>query len=284
MLKKGEVFIILLIGIFLAGIATVRADLVCGHEANSSLGYGQVTILGVNVTCNNIADGICPEDYEDGGTGNPVSCSSCPDPDCTGTLYGTVTDLSAFTINGATVTTHPSRYNPNAQLENSTITNSNGFYNFTAISGRYAVTASKEGYDTEVLDVVVTRNQSTQLNFALANGTCHDDCTNYYSRCNAACDGTTFNNGATNCTFYNTTIATLCNNRLKGTSVFVAGYNATYAYFVDCCEGAPALQYYAPSTIGTDSIKNLVTTEKIARYNEQPVRLIIAYWEPVNQQ
>ncbi|MFA5797358.1 MAG: carboxypeptidase-like regulatory domain-containing protein [Candidatus Woesearchaeota archaeon] len=283
MLKKGEWFGLFLFIIILTSTRYATADLVCGHEPNSALGYGQITIQGVNVTCNNINDSICPEDYQDGESNESVSCASCPDPDCTGTIQGTVRAESGIPVAGAKVTSHPIRWDQNANLERNTTTGYDGAYTFSTPTGTYYISARKDGYDTELKEATITHNGTTSLNFNLVNGTCHADCTNYYGRCNAACDGIVFENGTDSCKFYDATVAQACNNRLKGTRVLLNAYNTTYAYFTDCCEDAPVLRYYAKSVVDTQKIKNLVTVEKIAKYNERPVRLIIAYWEPIDQ-
>lgn len=284
MLKKGEWLGIFLFVVLLSYAGYVSADLVCGHEPDSSLGYGQITIHGVNVTCNNINDSICPEEYQDGDSNESVSCASCPDPDCTGTIQGTVFAESGIPVAGAIVTSHPIRWNQSANLERNATTGYAGKYLFSTPTGTYYISASKDSYDTELKEAAITHNETiSDFNFNLVNGTCHTDCTNYYGRCNAACEGMVFENGTDACHFYDATVAQACNNRLQSTRIVLNPYNTTHAYFVDCCEDAPVIRYYAKGEVNTTKIKNLVTVEKIAKYNERPVRLIIAYWEPIDQ-
>ena len=271
---------------------------VCDHSPNSTLGYGQVIIGGAFpsiISCNNIGDGLCPEDFTDPVSGLTANCSSCPDPDCTvnnslnvGYVAGCVVDGNGIGISKVTITSHPVKTNASASLESSTVTDDYGCYNSTAfISGTYLFSASKNGYDTELLQATVIRGKlpGTTLNFKLLNGTCNSDCTNSYNNCNAACDGVTFGSGATatKCSFFNAATKAACNNIQKGVNVSLEGYpgnNATYKYFVECCDKTPVAQRYvkALAEVREPAIKNLVKTEKIARLDYQPIRVVIAYW------
>ena len=279
-MKKGYwVLYVLIATIFITSLPNASAELVCGQNPNSLAGYGQVNISGVIYSCSNTADGLCPEDYED--FNNPAvfgDCSSCPDPDCTGAVSGTVYGSGGAYIERASVRSHPIKWDPLApSLEKNATTNSIGAFSFSVTTGKYYMSASKDSYDTELKEVTILRNQNTVVNFNLLNGTCHDDCTNSYGRCNAACDGMQFNNGTANCNFY-PGAAPLCNNRLKGTEVLFAPYNSTSAYFLECCEAAPLLKYYADVNVTAKGIKNLAKYEKIAKYNDVPVKIIVAYW------
>jgi len=267
---------------------------VCGHSPNSALGYGQVIIGGATpsiISCNNMDDGVCPEDFTDPITNLSANCDSCPDPDCTvndssnnGYVWGYVNDSENKRLENVIVTGHPNKWNGSASLDRSTITDSWGEYNFTSvISGYYYFSASKKGYTTQLLEAKVNRGQITRLDFQLLNGSCAPDCTNSYNRCDATCDGATFNGGSMNCTFYNSTIRDACNNKLKGTNISLEGYLTApenYSYFVECCKSAPVLERYVkakPDVVST-WITDLIKTEKIARLDEKPVRVVISYW------
>lgn len=255
---------------------------VCGQCPDSSIGYGQIVFLDVPSSCNNFADGICPEDFQNGSNDDmPGNCSNCHDPDCTGTVDGVVYSFNGVPIERAIVKSLPIRYYLNASsMEKNTTTAANGRFLLTGVTtGTYYFSASQEGFDTQLISVTVLRNQTTTgVDFYLANGTCFEDCTNSYGRCKAQCNGLTFNNGGV-CQFYNSTIATLCDNRLKGTDVMIPGTaNGVNASFINCCEGVPYVKYYRTATVSTSSIKNLAKIEKIVKYNDQPVKVIMAYW------
>ncbi|HYD03578.1 MAG TPA: carboxypeptidase-like regulatory domain-containing protein [Alphaproteobacteria bacterium] len=267
-------------------------ECVCGHTPNSALGYGQV-IIGMNVySCNNIQDNICPEDFTNGSqVGN---CSSCPDYDCAsggstpppsgsiGYFFGYVRDKDGSPIDRAIVEGHPVKWDPDADLDRNATTSASGYFiSDDFITGTYFFSATKDGYDTQLVEATITRGVNTSVNFTLQDGTCHEDCTNSYNRCNAACDGVTFGDGTSSCQFYDNEVKLLCANREKGTQVKLSGGgNATHAYFVDCCEGAPELKYYAKVQADTSAnTKNIIKIEKIAKYNDVPVRVIISYWQ-----
>ena len=303
-MKKGLVFVILSLAIFSIGM--VLAELctsdgtnsptgcVCGHSPNSSMGYGQIILGGSNSTvlsCG-VSDGICPEDFADTTYVPPLvgNCSSCSDPDCTvgcptcpfpfnvtGYVWGHVRDSNGNPIEQARVTGHPIGWNNSVNLDVNATTGSNGIYNSTDfISGTYYFSASKAGYDTQLIEETVVRGSILQIDFTLQNGTCHGDCTNSYNRCNAACDGVTTSN--VTCNFYNSTVRDVCNNQLQGTEVYIGPAANPYAWFVVCCNNAPFQKYYYMAFMDGSNIKNLIKTEKIARYNSVPVRVVVAYW------
>jgi hypothetical protein len=279
-------FLMMSVYVYAVGIPISELPLpVCGHEADSSIGYGQVIINELVYSCDNNADGVCPEEYQDGNNASlQGDCSSCLDPDCTGTLRGYVRDNTGRPVDRATVVTHPILWNvSSSSMETIATTDITGYYTMSAVSGTYYVSAAKESYDTELKESTVEHGQSTNLDFFLQDGTCHDDCTNSYGRCNVACNGLTFYNESSKCLFYDSTAMMLCNNRLRGTSVLYSGINDTAAYFIDCCEGAPEVKYHSKARVSANKIQNMIKTEKIARYNDVPVRVIIAYWTPVNE-
>lgn len=253
---------------------------VCGHLPNNTIGYGQITLwLNVTYNCDNSPDDFCPEDYQWYSSSIYGDCSRCTDPDCKGNISGVVFGPNNVRVYRSEVTSHPIRYNLSAlSLERSTVTNLSGEYFIANVSsGTYYFSASHEGYDTEVKEVTILRGKTAQVNFSVLNGTCYEDCTNSYGRCKAECQNFTFVNSSQNCTFYNTSVMNLCDNRLKGTEVLLGSIDPTHANFVTCCEGAPYTKYHATANI-TTTIKNLVKIEKLAKFNEQPVKVIMAYW------
>jgi len=264
---------------------------VCGHSPSSALGFGQVIIGGFTpaiISCNNMADGVCPEDFMDPSTGITANCSNCIDDDCTvaaGSVSGHVKDSNNRPIDKVVVTSHPIKWNGSASLENNVTTDVNGFFNFSGAvrTGSYYFSASKDTYDTQLVQATIVRGKSSVVDFTLLNGTCHEDCTNSYNRCNAACDGVKFADG-NSCKFYNSTIKDDCNNRMKGTEVYLGQASSDTAWFVKCCGDQPAetpyTKYYTKASTDNGNIKNLIKVEKIAKYNDVPVRVVIAYWQP----
>lgn len=296
-MKKGYWLIVLSLMLVSMGFgrAAVCVDgsapeCVCDHTPNSNLGYGQVIIGLSTYSCNNIADGLCPEDFVDAVSGLVANCSSCADPDCTGTISGTVRNILGDPIDRVTVNGGPLRYNMSASsLERSTLTNFNGQYSGSFITGTYTLQASKDGYDSDTKMVTVLRNAPTTVDFILPNGTCHDDCTNSFGRCSAACHGVEFNESNTRCWFYNDTVRTACNNKMKGTEVFLGMNGTDQGIFIQCCGDDPVnnpfeqpyTKYYASINTSTTTcdVQNAIKIEKIATYNDIPVRVIITYWE-----
>lgn len=288
-MKKRFLSYSLFLGVLLVilfSVDFVSAEPVCGQPPNSIIGYGQVQLLpGVNISCDNIPDNFCPEDYETfNNSAIYGNCSRCHDPDCTGNITGRVLSSLGVPIQRAIVKALPIRYNlTGSTLEKSTLTDASGTFTLVNVTtGTYYFSASQEGYDTQLIEATINRNKLTQgVLFTLQNGTCFDDCTNSYGRCNAQCDGLTFANGGICSFFSNLTlnISALCDNRLKGTEVIVPNTaNGTHAMFVNCCEGIPYWKYYRTALVSASNINNLVNIEKLAKYNDQPVKLIIAYW------
>jgi hypothetical protein len=299
-MKKGLMVFLVLSLLLVAGAYAYNcvdgfspSPCVCGHKANSSMGYGQVIIGGITVSCDNTGDGLCPEDYMDPSTGKVASCMSCSDPDCTATVTGHVYDSLNRPVDKTLVTSHPIRWDPSVNLESSASpTDAGGYYSLVALTGKYFFSASRDTYDTQMVEATIIRGQDATLDFNLVNGTCHADCTNSYGRINSACNGLVFDNGR-KCILYNGTlvndggttifsgsIGPLCNNRLFRTEVFLGQKNDTHAYFIKCGSGtSPYIKYYAMAYTDTTSVKNLIKVEKIAKYNDVPVRLIVAYWQ-----
>jgi hypothetical protein len=262
---------------------------VCGYKPNSLLGYGQVILNGtpqVIISCDNVGDTYCPEDFQDASTGLIGNCSNCPDPDCIATVQGMVKDLAGKPVEKATITGHPIKWVESANLDRNTSTTSNGLYSSDAfITGKYYFSASKDAYDTQLIEATVVRGSTTSLNFSLQNGTCHEDCTNSYNRCNKECDGVTFDNGTKQCKFYDENVKKLCDTKTKGTVVYLGPGTGNAGIFITCCgDGTdesymPYEKYYSKASVDSNNLKNLVKTEKIAKYNGIPVRIIIAYWK-----
>jgi hypothetical protein len=300
-MKKGYVVLMLSLLIIVVSVAGIvyavpctdgdsPTGCVCGRSPNTALGYGQVIIGGATpsiISCNNIGDGVCPEDFSD-AFGVSANCNNCPDPDCTvrdslgvGYVWGYVNDSNNKRIENVIITGHAIKWNNSASLEKSTPTDSYGRYESNAfLSGKYFFSASKKGYDTQLLEATIVRGQITRLDFKLENGTCHPDCTNSYNRCNPDCDGVTFSGSDTKCSFFDAAVKGNCTNRLKGTNVTLGKYNATHTYEVVCCENAPTIERHVKpnSDVISPWIKDLSKGGKIARLNEYPVTVVVSYW------
>jgi hypothetical protein len=257
---------------------------VCDHNPDSLTGFGETKLWFFYFSCDNAADGVCPEEYQDAFAPIVADCSTCIDPDCVGTLKGTVSDYQGYLVDGAIVTAHPIRYDVTApSLEKSVLTNNNGEFSFLVPTGKYYFSAAKDNYDTELKYATILRGKETTMNFNLLNGTCHDDCTNSYGRCNAACDGMEFENGAKECRFENDIAKQKCNNRLKGTDIFYqedATDKQNYAYFLECCEGSPIRKYYSSVVLDSSNVRDLVQIEKAANLLGDPVKIVVAVFKP----
>jgi hypothetical protein len=271
----GLAFFILLFGIPAYAAMSPFPIPVCDHNPDSLAGFGEVKVWGLYISCDNIADGVCPEDYQDSSTSLNADCSSCTDPDCTGNITGYALDASGSPVDGALISSMPIRHNQSApSLETYTSSLVGGYYMLTAPTGTYSFRATKDSYDTVSQQMTITRNGISFLNFTMLNGTCHDDCTDSYGNCKASCNGLSFGGGKT-CNF-DPAVISACDNRSKGTEAFISGYDATHSYFADCCEGSPVLKYYAKASTDTSKITDLIQIEKVANLNGDPVKVIVA--------
>ncbi|MGV8171399.1 MAG: carboxypeptidase-like regulatory domain-containing protein [Candidatus Woesearchaeota archaeon] len=300
-MKKG--LIVVMFSLIIASIGITMAlewctmdlmwtptECVCTHTPDSPMGFGQVIIGPNTYSCNAINDSICPEDFKDPSTGIVGNCANCIDPDCFGSISGIIRDVNGNPVENVVITSHPISFITGIDLGRSTTTDSNGQYILTGSpTGTYYVSASKDGYDTQMIEITMNVGASIIVNFLLSDDTCHDDCTDSYNRCNSRCDGVTFNDTNTKCQFYNETVKNLCNGKIKSTEVYIGpvlGF-PEMGWFIECCGDAlptinpgetPHQKYYAKVSASSANIKNMIKVQKIAKKDGVPVIIMINYW------
>ncbi len=272
-------------------LAAPQNPLCDNREADSSADEGAVDICGVTYFCG-YADGVCPEDYADANTGTRASCSptqgDCSyDTDCVTPVTGTVTVKDT------------TQRIPNALIQVeipglkviSAYSDLNGEYSIDIPYGLYYFSASKDGYDPEVKSYDVQVAGANVVDFQLPLGDCHADCTDWQDRCNPACDGLVFTDGT--CQYYDGVVTEgtatgtftsgevkeACSYKLGDSRVFLQAYNASHAWYVDCCNGEPFLQYNKPGETRTDQYDSVIKYERIVRYNNKPHKLVIVVAE-----
>jgi hypothetical protein len=251
---------------------------VCGHSPDSSQGYGEILLWGsMYWSCDGTPDGVCPEQYED-ATNSSIygNCASCPDADCVGNVQGYVTTDRGLFVSNANVKTSvigAGDYNAPTDI--------NGFYAMQTPSGTHPFTVTNiPGYAMRPVYANILFGQTTYLNLTIFNGTCNSECTNQFGFCDASCDGINFTDGS--CHFYDQRVKDLCNGKPAGTVViYNDAFGPDLGQFVTCCEGDPQSRYYAKAVIDSSRLKNLINIEKIAKYQDSPVKVIVAYWSPV---
>lgn len=166
---------------------------VCGSTPNSRMGFGAVELCGQCAVCG-VADGVCPEDFiSDNLQG---SCASCPDPECTGRIYGYVNE-SPFGNSLANVNITV-RY-PHGEWEELAETNTDGQYTELAMAADpIEMKAHYTDYDTEEVEYYVSpiqtisleRGEEKEVNFTLRKAACMPDCTrNGTNFCDKTCQG-----------------------------------------------------------------------------------------------
>lgn len=268
------VFIILLVSVICIFMVYAINNPYCGLYnvvANSSNGQGGVSICGVDYLCGAV-DGVCPEDFG-------ANCTFCVDVDCVGNVSGFVYDFTGNPLGArVTITSFPSP--PNLTSISTMADETTGAFNFAVPSGNYYFSATKEGYDTEIKEVLILRSKNTSIIFNLPNGSCHPDCTNYFGRCNKDCDGLSFSNASTdrNCTFYDSHAADICDNRKKDVTMYYGpSSEPEWDNYIDCCEGIPYLKY--TGTVSFEgNISDLIKQTKLVKFDENIVKLVIAVW------
>jgi len=287
-------FFLVLFSFFVLGAvgdgSCAQFDSVCyGSSLGSDLGHGAVELCGDCYRCG-VSDGVCPEDFFNGT--HYAVCSGCADPDCLVNLTGRVYDEDnpSRGLNDVVITAQVLHaYDPAVHLDwkvnyttrTRTITVP-GEYWFMVPRGEYKLSAEKFGYETRLVDFPYSQGaQATTytLNFGLANGSCHVDCTGYHyegevPRCRAACDG--FSSGVDQCSFQSgsppwdaSTVffaAEECDGLPVG-SVKVVSVNPSdesQSFVVNCCNGDFEVQRRPHVVIQQGDIKNLVMRTIVA--------------------
>ncbi|MFH1400406.1 MAG: carboxypeptidase-like regulatory domain-containing protein [Nanoarchaeota archaeon] len=239
-------------------------------------GYGAVEVCGLCYVCGD-ADGVCPEEFKD-ASGNIANCSACADPDCQANIFGYVRALDGAhdPIPLATVKAVPN--NPLIpEVSAQTLATGMpgiGWYNLSVTTGTYVVSASKIGFDTEIKEgIILTTAQQLQVDFLLPNGTCHEDCSDYFGRCNAACEG------IKGCSYDRDYYGDLCDGRRLDEWVEVKNESSGNSSFsIQCCIGDVTITEYRPPYSLKGNMKDLITTCRPVTYGFLPVRVCVATW------
>jgi len=254
---------------------------------SSATGNGAAEICGNCYVCGD-ADGVCPEDFKQIVEISPgyklANCSGCNDPDCFATVRGYVHDYEELVSNNRLTPV------PYAQVKgvahNYLIpevvkqTTADGYYEITVPNGKVILSASKIGYDSQLYDIYTFyQRQEYTINFFLPNATCHEDCTDYFNRCNKDCQG------VKNCMYadwdpvlLHSDVADLCHQRTLGSKI-VLNSSENFTTSTVCCRGDTNITSYTPQYLLTGPMKNLVTYDVPAIYHGMPARVIIATWK-----
>lgn len=236
-------------------------------------------------------DSVCPQLFQDPNFPNPIGdCLGCPDPDCQGALEGDIEDPNGAPLSGAVVKV-VSQTNTWLPTYTSAATGADGHYRLAGLpAGNLIASASRNGYDTAVKNVLVRNTETTAEDFELIEGTCHPDCTDAFNRC-GDCEGI---NGCD----YPVIVADpppppaqgilvgvdyrqWCLGRLKGDIVSVSPPTGDKVQNIKCCDfgdRADIVLEYRPISQVVGCMKNLVTQRFPARLDGQPVLISIAVW------
>jgi len=185
-----------------------------------------------------------------------------------------VYDENNNALSGVLVTAH---YPPGYSLtEESTLTNTFGYYYLDAYVGSYLVSFKKANYFTEGFNVNLDYNESIVLNATLKEGSCNEACANWENRCNPQCEGRVFQTGS--CNYYDNATKDLCADKEVGTWVLYNSSGDVFTY-VQCCEGAP-FDVVKPQALISGEIEDLYKKVKLVKdqRTKQPVKLVINVW------
>jgi len=189
------------------------------------------------------------------------------DPDCAGSITGTVKSQDNQPISSADVTAKK-----DLTKVASATTDFNGAYTISSINcGTYTLIASHPDYASQIQsNIDVAPQQQATGNFSggssMVLGTsCRQDCTYAADTIvHASCSG---KNG---CTFYDAISKSACDNSQPG---WIRDYNSSH--YVACASGSPQpkieIQASASCASGT-----LVKTVRIVVYNGKPVKMVVA--------
>jgi hypothetical protein len=161
--------------------------------------------------------------------------------------------------------------------------------------------ASKEGYDSDVIQVDIGTNSSVgvvEANFTLLTGLCNYDCTDSANRCNPDCHGFTEVIGGVELTcdfgsgigpFYSAApynlnyqdIMDACAYQVKGSRAFLGVDPNTGGHlFADCCTGMIVEEERPQTDVElTVADKDMIVIEKPVNYFGEQVILKIFYWD-----
>src|SRR3989338_5762017 len=225
-------------------------------------------------------DSLCdnaPNVYDSTKTATETSCADgldndcdgqvdCNDPDCNGSVAGTVKNADNQSVSSASVSAKKGF----TTVATST-TSQQGSYSIASLScDSYDLVASHQDYAPRTQAFSLAPNQQLTINFdggnALVFGTsCEQDCTFAADNIiHASCDG---KNG---CAFYDSIAKAACDNSQPG---WFRDYNETH--YVAWASGAPKPKVEIEASLSCESGTRVKVTI-IVIYTGEPVKLVVA--------
>lgn len=187
------------------------------------------------------------------------------DPDCHTGIYGYIKDDNGDPLPDATISifNHPG---------SDRLTRSNfptGYYALGGIyPGAYGFTISLTGYRAHTATYDFPPAANIYYNVTLTNGSC-SQCADWEGRCSLSCSG------APQC---GATVPTACDGALPGQW---RQYNSTL--MVQCCSGAAGKPLLNSSFELTGCMDDLVTHDRLVRYQGELVTLRVYTWAPCDE-
>jgi hypothetical protein len=138
---------------------------------------------------------------------------------------------------------------------------------------------TKRKYDADVKTVTIRNNTQgiIEKNFTLISGSCNQDCTDSFNRCNPECEGFIDENG-NECSFYSYApdypvelVMEKCAYKMKGTTVVLNVTEDEYVV-VECCEGGTIVQGDPPQIIPRPNANINIDNKDVVAI-EKPVKL-----------
>ncbi|MBI4452055.1 carboxypeptidase regulatory-like domain-containing protein, partial [Candidatus Woesearchaeota archaeon] len=188
--------------------------------------------------------------------------TDCEDPDCGGTISGTIRNENNQPISLADVS-----LKIDITTVQSAITDISGTYSISIGCGTYNLIAAHSDYAPQTKsDISLGGGQQLTVDFNMVLGTsCEDDCTFAADNIvHASCDG------RSGCNFYDDIAKQVCDLSQPG---WVRDYN-TNNYIV-CAEGTPQPKANIQASV-TCSSGTLVKMTRIVVYKGKPVKLVVA--------
>lgn len=208
----------------------------------------------------------CKENWEtdctDGIDNDCNGLTDCEDPQCDGSINGTVKNTNEQPIPLTDISAKKNLTNIK-----STTTDNQGIYNLSINCGTYNLLASSQEYVPQIkTGIYVPPRQQITVDFTLVFGTsCESDCT--FTSDNIVHDSCSGKNG---CAFCDNRTKAACDNSQPG---WIRDYNESY--YIICSSGCPQPKIKAQATVSCSG-GTVVKANRILVYNGKPVRLVVA--------
>ncbi len=205
----------------------------------------------------------CTDSEDNDGDG----LTDCQDPDCAGSISGTVTDKDT----GNAISEAQIDVTQFADVEHTVYTDNSGYTTQDPVLctdniGTYDIIASADTFISSTTNIQLQPKEQLQnVDFTLVPGTtCEDDCT--YAGDNTIHQECDEING---CAFYDETAKQACNLAQPG---WVRDYSETKE--IECAEGTPRDKAKEKATV-TCELENLIKTTKLVTYKGKLVKLVV---------